>query len=413
MRVFFLLTMCACIILVFGGFAYSRYAKQIEHFIEIVRDETRSAERRPLIQIGGARSPQNNLQVVPPPTSTLIIDDAQEEVVDVGVDEDEDEEEAEASSTSCPTNTQLPQVTQMPTRIPWFLPNFPSNAFIPRDILEPQTTLPAATPQPTTETPVTPVTLEPKPTTTRKPVQTPTPTFNFEILKRKEELYPTQTLPPPPQTTEPPNSSNDGMGPPEDDGMNGTPLPQPAPQPEPQPQPDIDSSSYSTVPPDSSIPTTPDLTPIPDNVFEVGSTLTKEEAKAVLAYHNEMRAKHQAPSLEWDSALARIAQKYVDTCPFGHSDTPYGENLAWGFKSMDLAAAAWYNEEFDFDNATLEEDSGHFTQMIWMDTKRIGCGQNMECKGPSNTERAFACYYDPVGNEMGVDWSTKVKRPIS
>ncbi len=425
-------------LLVFGGFAYSKYAHQIEHFIEIAK-----GDRRPLIQISGRSQVQP--QVVQQ-GSTLVINDNMQSnafyTIDDALGEDEvedDVEDEEAPEPSPATNMSTPTPTA--TRIPWFLPNYQSNAFLP---LEPQptTTLPTVsqpmeTPLPSTEPPKT---TPPPELTTRAP--TPTPTFDFAILRRKNMKYTTE----PPQTTEPPiiiddittiPGTDDGLGElggmggmggmgdmgdmggmgegdsgiGQDDGMGGMGGATAQP-PEPQPKPDDESSSFATVPPDSALPDVP-VAPAPDtnNVTDVGSTLGEDEAKRVLAYHNEMRAKHGAPPLEWDSALARIAQKYIDTCPLGHSDTPYGENLAWGYDTIDEAALDWYNEEFDFKIPTLEEDSGHFTQIIWMDTKRLGCGKNMKCDGPQNTKHAFACYYDPSGNEIGVDWSTKVKPP--
>lgn len=450
MRFFFILTICVCFLLIAGGFLYGKYGYHMEHFIEIAKESVAAGgdntnRRAVVIQISGGGGSANNTKVVVPPNMSnawvdsinqqlQYKDSRYDQVVDGGVDDINDEGDVEEEEpippepASCPS-TSKPASKHLPTRIPWFLPNFQTNAYVPEDVLA------QAQPTEATEAPEAPAvataTLEPtnapepqtlppsestpRPRTT--PTPTPTPTFEFEILKRKKQRYTTE----PPQTTEPPSASSydDGMGTVDVDGtgldtqdipMTPTPTATPSnndtndttPQPQPQPSSDGDFASFEVVP----TPSTPNNT-----IFEVGSTLTEEQAKSVLAFHNEMRAKHGAPPLEWDAALARIAQKYVDTCPEGHSDTPYGENLAWGYDNIELGAQAWYNEDFDFDNATLEEDSGHFTQMIWMDTKRMGCGQNLKCNG-LNTERAYACYYDPAGNVMGVDWNTKVKRPI-
>lgn len=56
------------------------------------------------------------------------------------------------------------------------------------------------------------------------------------------------------------------------------------------------------------------------------------------------RAKHGAPALSWDTKLAAAAQAWVDSCPSGLSDNPYGENMAWGYDSLQEAAGAWYAE---------------------------------------------------------------------
>jgi hypothetical protein len=52
------------------------------------------------------------------------------------------------------------------------------------------------------------------------------------------------------------------------------------------------------------------------------------EYASVLAATNAYRAKHQAPALAWDAALAARAQAYAGGCPNGHSgDRGVGENM--------------------------------------------------------------------------------------
>ena len=148
----------------------------------------------------------------------------------------------------------------------------------------------------------------------------------------------------------------------------------------------------------------------PTPVSNIGSRVSLDEVRSILNFHNTVRDKHSAPPVEWDDGLAKIAQKFIETCPVGHSDTPYGESIAWGQDDFDEAMQNWYDEDFNFDVPTLEDDAGHFTQMIWSDTKRIGCAKNMACR-VLGTEHAFTCYYDPPGNTLGVDWKDKVKRP--
>jgi pathogenesis-related protein 1 len=41
-------------------------------------------------------------------------------------------------------------------------------------------------------------------------------------------------------------------------------------------------------------------------------------------------------------------------------------------------------------------DSGHYTQMVWRNTKEIGCGR-IECKG----QMIVVCNYYPPGNVLG------------
>ena len=42
----------------------------------------------------------------------------------------------------------------------------------------------------------------------------------------------------------------------------------------------------------------------------------------------------------------------------------------------DLMTMSWYNEikEYDFNNPGFKSEAGHFTQIIWKDTKEVGFG---------------------------------------
>lgn len=70
--------------------------------------------------------------------------------------------------------------------------------------------------------------------------------------------------------------------------------------------------------------------------------------QAVLDLHNTLRARHQAPPLEWDATVASVAQAYANRCRFAHNSNlrqlGYGENLALGYSSYTAAVQAWYDE---------------------------------------------------------------------
>ena len=93
-----------------------------------------------------------------------------------------------------------------------------------------------------------------------------------------------------------------------------------------------------------------------------------------------------------------------------------GENLAWQWSSVPNYAATaniygtkgvddWYFEVHDFDyfnyfdnNERPPKGSGHFTQVVWKDTKRLGCG----AKGDY-----LVCRYQPQGNmRMGPTYAS-------
>jgi len=124
---------------------------------------------------------------------------------------------------------------------------------------------------------------------------------------------------------------------------------------------------------------------------------------AIVDAHNRYRAKHCAPPLVWSDKLAKVAQKWVDTlvkkgCAFEHSGSDYGENLAAGTAgamSPDAVVDMWYREvdRYDFKHGGFSMDTGHFTQLVWKSTKRVGCGMRT-CKGLD----VWVCNYDPAGN---------------
>jgi uncharacterized protein YkwD len=130
-------------------------------------------------------------------------------------------------------------------------------------------------------------------------------------------------------------------------------------------------------------------------------------AKQFLDAHNAYRVKHCAAPLTWSKKLADVAQKWAnhlrdEGCVFGHSPgTKYGENLAAGTQgALDPATTVgmWYDEIklYKFPNGGFSAKTGHFTQVVWLGTKQVGCG-HVTCKGND----VFVCNYDPPGNWEG------------
>jgi uncharacterized protein YkwD len=125
----------------------------------------------------------------------------------------------------------------------------------------------------------------------------------------------------------------------------------------------------------------------------------------LVTLHNNYRADHCAPPLEWSDKLAKVAQKWAnhlrdEGCTFGHSSTSYGENLAAGTSgALDDATVVdmWYREvdQYDFKRGEFDMNTGHFTQLVWVGTTKIGCARS-SCKGND----IVVCNYDPAGNVM-------------
>jgi pathogenesis-related protein 1 len=104
------------------------------------------------------------------------------------------------------------------------------------------------------------------------------------------------------------------------------------------------------------------------------------------AAHNEARANVEPapakpmPALTWSSDLAGVAQAYAEKCIWEHSMGDYGENLyatSGGGTPKDVVDS-WVSEVSDYDYATNACNPGaacgHYTQVVWANTLRLGCG---------------------------------------
>ncbi|GAV89278.1 CAP domain-containing protein, partial [Cephalotus follicularis] len=140
-----------------------------------------------------------------------------------------------------------------------------------------------------------------------------------------------------------------------------------------------------------------------------GATNYLSLAHSFLAPHNAARAPLRMRPLVWDTKLARYAQWYTDQrrfdCQLVHSNGPYGENIFWGSGNgwtPTQAVAAWVGERKWFDylsnSCSSGEECGHYTQIVWRKTQRIGCAR-VTCFGGRGV--FMTCNYDPPGNYIG------------
>jgi glioma pathogenesis-related protein 2 len=127
--------------------------------------------------------------------------------------------------------------------------------------------------------------------------------------------------------------------------------------------------------------------------------LAQDISGEVLSKHNALRAKHGVPALSWSGKLANTAQEWANKCVFEHSNNGLGENLAQGdgFPPAQFVQD-WYDEigQYDFNNPGFSGGTGHFTQVVWKDTKQVGCGI-AQCDGGA----LLVCNYSPAGNMEG------------
>jgi uncharacterized protein YkwD len=132
-----------------------------------------------------------------------------------------------------------------------------------------------------------------------------------------------------------------------------------------------------------------------------------DDMQALLDAHNRVRAKHCAAPLTWSPKLAAVAQGWANAlrdqgCKFGHKpNNKYGENLAGGTSgTLDGGdvLGMWYDEVklYAFPNGGFSMETGHFTQVVWRDTRQLGCARST-CKGMD----LWVCEYDPPGNVQG------------
>ncbi|GMI89129.1 hypothetical protein like AT4G30320 [Hibiscus trionum] len=128
-----------------------------------------------------------------------------------------------------------------------------------------------------------------------------------------------------------------------------------------------------------------------------------------MAPQNAARVAIRMRPLVWDARLARYAQWYANQrrkdCALRHSNGPYGENIFWGSGNgwtPSQAAVAWVSEKKWFNywsnSCAGGQQCGHYTQIVWGRTKRIGCAK-VVCDGRRGV--FMTCNYDPPGNYIG------------
>lgn len=144
------------------------------------------------------------------------------------------------------------------------------------------------------------------------------------------------------------------------------------------------------------------------------------ERDAFLSRHNCYRSTAGLPPLSWNSDCAGWAKAWAEQLcksgQFRHPDSSeqerdewlngnaWGQNLAEYIGdpgSPERAVDGWYCEcpYYDpskgaFMTGTNGEDVGHYTQLMWKDTKEVGCA-SVDCGGG---KKIYACNYNPGGN---------------
>lgn len=137
-----------------------------------------------------------------------------------------------------------------------------------------------------------------------------------------------------------------------------------------------------------------------------------------LSEHNGLRALHiGTPDMIYDFEIEKSAQHWADHLAdiqgFKHEDpTPYGENIHKGYTTYSVpisddnaikkAVTKWYSEinVYDYSNPGYSDKTGHFTQVIWKSSTKLGCAISRYEKDNKKYVIVVARYYSP-GNFPG------------
>ena len=136
----------------------------------------------------------------------------------------------------------------------------------------------------------------------------------------------------------------------------------------------------------------------------------------LLAAHNRERTALGVPPLQWDEHLATGARLWADHLAteelFQHSPDqagkqPIGENI-WGGTpgrfSPERMVGLWIAEKDKFKEGVFPassttgrvEDVSHYTQVVWRDSRRVGCAISS-----GSREEILVCRYSRAGNIIG------------
>lgn len=149
----------------------------------------------------------------------------------------------------------------------------------------------------------------------------------------------------------------------------------------------------------------------PDKTWEQNNPKTtnknknnqSSEIQAFLKVHNDERKRLGIPPLEWDESIANSCLEYANYLlkinQLQHAETEYGENLFGGYSSdpnqynLKDAALAWLSEKKSFKENKYTYQCGHYTQMIWRNTQKVGAAIVSE-----NGKCYVVARYFPPGN---------------
>ena len=174
---------------------------------------------------------------------------------------------------------------------------------------------------------------------------------------------------------------------------------------------------------------------VPSSVLQVSHAQTSADFQnTILSIHNQERALVKVPALTWNDNLAAAAKTwatYLTTLglrcdpPPGTCNPPPHDNSIRGIQSENLWAGtagryttaqqvqSWVNEKSNFPGGPYNPPYppgctpmvdckvvGHYTQMVWQNTREIGCGTAPPGAGGLHYS-ILVCRYNPPGGYPG------------
>ncbi len=140
-----------------------------------------------------------------------------------------------------------------------------------------------------------------------------------------------------------------------------------------------------------------------------------QEKNKIITEHNAIRKSVKIPGLLWDNSLAKSAEQWAKKLAtkksFEHSNTSNGENLYIYWVSWQTLTSLWndavksWGDEKNWYDITKNSCQkwkvcGHYTQIIWKNTKKVGCWKALYRDG--DWEKViWVCQYSPAGNYKG------------
>ncbi|XP_075992358.1 cysteine-rich venom protein tigrin-like isoform X2 [Anticarsia gemmatalis] len=168
---------------------------------------------------------------------------------------------------------------------------------------------------------------------------------------------------------------------------------------------------------------------IPDNALDPRRAIVRRK---LVLYHNFFRSKVRPTAsnmllMSWHEGAARQAQAYAEQCRFlKHNDIrentvpnlgSCGQNLFVAAQKTPwfFALKTWFleyrNFTYGYPDYNLKK-IGHYTQMVWATSHKLGCGVAYCKGGPWGQFYNYVCHYCPGGNIARItQYPYKMGRP--